>query len=156
VKMPANTRMELSPQNLDSLSHRFLIELERVVPRESFCATFTDRLTVTIPARDVEVGAITVCLDGDEITVVIGELHHCHFDGYSSEVPSDEQWEQRAAENAAHFIQDVLADHVMLRVEFKNGRCLGSQSWYPDTSDGGRLLAGADEVREYVWSHRIR
>jgi hypothetical protein len=71
--------MEQSKPKLDSLSQRFLTELARVVPRDSFQTEFTDTFIVTIPARDAEVGDITVRLDG-EVTVGIGKLHHCHFD----------------------------------------------------------------------------
>lgn len=45
---------------LDSLAQRFLDELERIIPCGSFQAEPTDGLVVTIPARDAEVGAITV------------------------------------------------------------------------------------------------
>jgi hypothetical protein len=65
--------MEQAKTELDSLSKRFLTELERMVPRSNFQTDFTDRFIVTIPARDIEVGDITVWLEG-EITVTVAAL----------------------------------------------------------------------------------
>ena len=57
--------MESPTPKLDSLSQRFLAELERLVPRDGFRTEFTDGCVVTIPARDAEVGDITIWLDGE-------------------------------------------------------------------------------------------
>src|SRR5437879_5627466 len=99
--------MENSTPKLDSLSQRFLSELERVVPRDGFRTEFTDRLIVTIPGRDAEVGDITVWLDSDEVTVGIGKLHHCHFEVYTQTEPTLDERQQAAAESAASYIRDV-------------------------------------------------
>ena len=147
--------MEQSKPKLDSLSQRFLTELERVVPRDSFQTEFTDTFIVTIPARDAEVGDITVWLDG-EVTVGIGKLHHCHFDANTQPAATPDEREQAAAERAASYIRDILDDRVHFQMQFEAGRCRGSSSWYPSRSEQLRQLSGVDEVREYVWSHRIR
>jgi hypothetical protein len=147
--------MEQSKPKLDSLSQRFLTELARVVPRDSFQTEFTDTFIVTIPARDAEVGDITVRLDG-EVTVGIGKLHHCHFDANTQSAATLEDREQAAAESAASYIRDILEDRVHFQVQFEAGRCRGSSSWYPSRSEGLRRLSGVDEVRVYAWSHRIR
>ncbi|MFO0962640.1 MAG: hypothetical protein U0625_06995 [Phycisphaerales bacterium] len=141
---------------LDTLSQRFLSELERVMPRDGFRAEFTDRLVVTIPAKHAEVGDITVWLDGDEVTVGIGQLHHCHFEVCIQTDPTLDEREQAAAESAARYIRDILDERVHFQVEFEAGRCRGSGSWYPEHSERFRPLSGVDEVREYVWSHRVR
>ena len=147
--------MEQSKPKLDSLSQRFLTELERVVPRDSFQTEFTDRFIVTIPARYAEVGDITVWLEG-EVTVGIGKLHHCHFDANTQSAATPDEREQAAAESAASYIRDILDDRVHFQVQFEAGRCRVSSSWYPSRSEQLRQLSGVDEVREYVWSHRIR
>jgi len=147
--------MENSTPKLDSLSQRFLSELERFVPQDGFRTEFTDRLVVTIPARDVEVGDVTVWLDGDEVTVGIGKLHHCHFEVYTQTGPTLGEREQAAAESAASYIRDILEDRVHFQVQFEAGRCRGSCSWYPEHSERLRPLSGVDEIREYVWSHRV-
>lgn len=57
---------------LGSLSQKSLTALEHVVPRGGFHTECVDRLLVTIPARDAEVGAIMVCIDNDEQLVSRG------------------------------------------------------------------------------------
>ena len=146
--------MEQSKPKLDSLSQRFLTELERVVPRDSFRTEFTDSFIVTIPARDAEVGDITVWLDG-EVTVGIGKLNHCHFDANTQPAATADEREQAAAESAASYIRYILDDQVHFQLQFEAGRCRVSSSWYPSRSEQLRQLSGVDEVREYVWSHRI-
>jgi hypothetical protein len=146
--------MENSTPKLDSLSQRFLSELERVVPRDGFRTESTDGFVVMIPARDAEVGGITVWLDG-EVTVGIGQLHHTHFSAGMYPAPTPEEREQAAAESAASYIRDILDDRVHFHVQFEAGRCRGSSSWYPEHSGRPLRLPGVDEVREYVWSHRV-
>src|SRR5262249_14426951 len=120
-----------------------------------FRTEFTDRLVVTIPARNAEVGDITVWLDGDEVTVGIGKLHHCHFEVYNQTPPTLDAREQAAAESAASYVGDILDERVHFLVQFQAGRCRGSSSWYPEHSERLRPLSGVDEIREYVWSHRV-
>lgn len=147
--------MEQSKPKLDSLSQRFLTELERVVPRDSFQTKVTDGFIVTIPARDAEVGDIMVWLDG-EVTAGIGELHHCHFDAKTQSAATLDEREQAASEIAASYIRDILEDKVHFQLQFEAGRCRSSSSWYPPRSECLPQLSGVDEVREYVWSHRIK
>lgn len=139
----------------DSLSQRFLSELERVMPRDGFRTEFTDRLIATIPARDAEVGDITVWVDGDEVAIGIGKLHHCHFEVYTQTHLTLDEREQAAAESAASYVRDVLDERVHFQVQFKAGRYRGSSGWYPEHSECLRPLSGVDEIREYVWSHRV-
>jgi hypothetical protein len=148
-------RMEQSQPKLDNLSQRFLTELGRVVPYDSFRTEFTDSLIVTIPMRNTEVGDITVWLDGGEVTVGIGKLHHCHFEVSTEREPTLDGPELSAAESAASYIRDILDDKVHFQVQFEAGRCRGSSSWYPSLSERLRQFSGVDEVREYVWSRRV-
>jgi hypothetical protein len=146
--------MDQPISDLNTLSQKVLAELERVVPRGRFSTALTDRLLVTIPARNAGVGAITVWLDPGEVTVGVGQLHHTHFEVYTqTEVtPTLDEREQRAAESAASYIRDVLDDRVHFQVQFERGRCRGSSSWYPEHSERLGQMSGVDEVREYVWS----
>jgi hypothetical protein len=146
--------MESPTPKLDSLSQRFLAELERLVPRDGFRTEFTDGFVVTIPARVAEVGDITVWLDG-EITVGVGKLHHSHFGVQTETAPTLDERVQAAAESAASYIRDILDDRVHFQVQFEAGRCRVGSGWYPEHSERLRPLSGVDEIREYVWSHRI-
>jgi hypothetical protein len=141
---------------LDHLSREFLAQLRRVLPERAFRTEFTDRLIVTIPARATEVGDITVWLDGGEVTVGIGQLHHSHFETCTQSALTLEERERVAAEMAANYIRDIIEERVRFSVQFAAGRCLGSTSWYPEHSEGGRPPSRGDEIREYVWSRQLK
>ena len=146
--------MESPTPKHDSLSQRFLAELERLVPSDGFRTEFTDGCVVTIPARDAEVGDITVWRDG-EVTVGIGKFHHRHFGVETKTEATLDEREQAAAESAASYIRDILDDRIHFQVQFEAGRCRASSSWYSEHSERLRALSGVDEIREYVWSHRV-
>jgi len=147
--------MESSTPKHDSLSRKFLAELERSVPRDGFHTKFADGFVVTIPARDAEVGDITVWLDIGEVTVGIGQLHHSHFQIVTQTAPTLDEREQAVAASAASYIREILDDRIHFQVQFEAGRCKVSSSWYAEGSERPRPLSAVDEIREYVWSHRI-
>ena len=155
-------RMTNPAPNLDNLSRTFLAELEVFVPRAMFRTVFTDSLVVTIPARNQEVGDITVWLDDGEVTVGIGQIYHIHFEVFTEtpSLPTLAEREQTAAQSAAEYIRDFMADKIQVRVQFRGGSCLGASHWYrEDTGPIGQMLRGemlgADEIRDYIWSGRI-
>lgn len=139
----------------ETLTERFLSELERIIPRNSFRVESTDGVVVTIPARDAEVGAITVWLDDDEITVEIGVWYHCHFEVAVRRAPTLVEREQAAVETAVDYLRDIFSDQVRFLVWSKAGRCLGGSSWYPRYEERPHLFSEADVVQEVVWSHRV-
>ena len=149
-------QMEHSIHNLDNLSRKFLCGLKQVFSPDVFRSEFTDRLIVTIPARDTEVGDMTVWLDGVEITVGVGKLYHGHFEVNWESLPTLDEREDATVETAINYIRDVLNDRIHFEVWFEAGICRGGRSWHPDCSEQTCPLAGVDEVREYVWSHRIK
>ena len=148
--------MPESDAELDHLSLEFLANLQRAFPADAFRTEFTDRLVVTIPARAPEVGDITTWIDGDEITVAIGDIHHSHFEVYTQLADTLDERERLAAESAAEYIRDIIEERVRFCVQFQHGRCLGSSSWYPEHSDADPPLSRADEIREYVWSRQLK
>jgi hypothetical protein len=143
-------------RQLDNLAREFLAQLRRALPNLAFHTAIPDSLTVTIPARSAEVGDITVWFDPNEITVEIGKLHHSHFGTYMASGPTLAERERVAADMAVEYIRDIIEERVHFRVQFAHGRCLGSNSWYPERSDGGQPMSRADEIREYVWSRQLR
>ena len=132
---------------LDSLSREFRAALLHRLPDLKYREEFTDRLVVTIPAHHPETGAITVWLDGDEVTVGIGEYFHTHFEAYLVErtEPTQTERERGAAARAVAFIADFMADEIVLRIS-RDGR-------YASTSHRSiqKGLPGPEEV-EYLWS----
>ena len=148
--------MPESNAQLDHLSRELLAQLHRVLPAKALRTEFKGRLVITIQARVPEVGDITIWLEGDEITVGIGELHHSHFEVYTQSADTLDERERLAAESAVEYIRDIIEERVRFRVQFQQGRCLGSSSWYPEHSEVGPPLSRADEIREYVWSRQLK
>jgi hypothetical protein len=111
---------------LDSLAREFRAALRRWLPNLEWVEDFSDRLIIRIPAHNPETGAITVWLDGDEVTVGIGEYFHTHFEAYLTEQAEQTQTERerRAAARAAAFIADFIADEIVLRIG--DGRYAGT------------------------------
>jgi hypothetical protein len=107
---------------------------------------------VRVPAKAPEVGDIIVRNDGDELTVCIGRIDHRHFEVYCAAGSTEFERQREVAQDAAEWIQDILAEHVRFRVEFEAGRVVASSSWHIEHHDGGRWLKRSDEVREYTWS----
>jgi hypothetical protein len=122
----------------------FFKELQEVVPDYEQLVKMTDRPELVIPAQHPETGELHVWLDGDEVTVGIGEYFHTHFSiyDYSSDIRRDN--EKEAAGKAVRFIQDVLADRVVFHVF---SRSTGS---YYRTSHNPPSLKPGD--REFIWS----
>jgi len=73
---------------LDSLAVEFRSAFRRRLPDVHPREQFTDRLVVTVPALHPETGDIVARLDGDDVTVSLGEHFHCHFETYIDETGS--------------------------------------------------------------------
>ena len=133
---------------LDSLAREFRTvfqqRLDNVRPREEF----TDRLVVTVPALHPETGDIVVWLDGDEVTVGIGEHFHCHFEtDLDGGVPQADR-ERLAVERAVEFIEAFMADSIVLRVRREGGRVVSAGTHPVDTQEAS---PDANET-DYLWS----
>jgi len=111
-----------------------------------------DRWFLTISAKSEDVGKLTIWDDGDELTVDLGEKHHCHFDEHTA--PGSTQRERRefVADTTAEFVNDVLNDRVSFRVEYKAGRCRSSFSWTAPSSSIASPSSHCDEYIEFRWS----
>jgi len=105
-----------------------------------------------VPASAPEVGDIVVYDDGDELTVAVGQIDHCHFEVYCVDAPTEKERQSIAAENAVQWVTDVLNEHVRFRNEFHRGRSVAGSSWRTAHHDGGRVLEATDEWKEYTWS----
>lgn len=138
--------------NLDGLSQAFLNAFRSALPNVSHKEGVTDRLEVIIPARSPEVGDIVARLDGDEVTVSIGDYFHCHFSTFMLEGLSPDEAEREAAREAVEYIADFMADEVVLRLHFDGGRFQMSETYHRDIEV--EPLGPGD--REYVWSGLFR
>jgi hypothetical protein len=133
---------------LDSLARKFRAVFQQrlgdMQPREEF----TDRLVVTVPALHPETGDIVVWLDGDEVTVGIGEHFHCHFETYLDEGVPQAHREGLATERAVEFIEAFLADSIVLRVRREGGRVVSAGTHPVDTQQASPDAGETD----YLWS----
>lgn len=130
----------------DSLSRIFLADLESYIPDCHKFIVESDRLELIIPAKSQETGKLHIWLDGDEITIGIGQYFHTHFDTYSN-FPTLIERERDASLQANRFIQDVLADKVIIYISDRSAGC------YSIGSKGDLLVKPGD--KKMVWSGRI-
>ena len=122
-----------------------------------------DGPALCISARCAEVGDLKIYDDGDELTVVIGELHHCHYSAYSYEGLEDERL-LKAAHEAAAYVADILTDKVQITVAYQGERCIGSSTTYLDPHSGPSNSVSSSladwfpiETRKdcFLWSGRV-
>lgn len=121
---------------------------------------------IIIPAKHEAVGDLTIYDDGDELTVVIGKLHHTHFfpDMFGEE--TSEQRFSAAITHAATFVADFLADRILISVDYLGDRCTGSSYRYFDTdfrpadalrtSVFSRFRKESTRSEHYIWSGPIK
>jgi len=133
---------------LDGLSLALIDEFRRMLPSAGRKEEITDRLEVTIPSIHPEVGDIVARLDGDEITVSIGEHFHCHFSTYLQDSLSSDEVERATAREAVEYIADFMAGDMILRLQFKGKQFRSSETYYRDTE----VKPPGRDDREYDWS----
>ena len=133
---------------LDSLAQEFRAAFQQRLPQVRPREEFTDRLVVTVTAQHPETGDIIVWLDGDEVTVAIGEHFHCHFETYLDDGVPQHQRERLAAEQAVDFIASFMAGSIVLRVRREKGQVV-SAGVFPVAAQ--ETSSAANET-DYLWS----
>jgi hypothetical protein len=103
------------------------------------------RTIAVIPAASKAVGDLTLLDDGDEVTLVLGDLTHDHFSVYDDSV-SPEEAARRIAQQAVDFIQGFLDERRLLWVSPN-----GSSGFYEAPPAPVPLYVHADD-RIYAWS----
>ena len=109
----------------------------------------------TVPARNEEVGDLVFSLEGDEVTVAVGDWYECQF---TIDAPGGEIGEadvRRVMESVASYASDILAERAAIRVHLADGKILSSVLYF---RSGGRAPPKAkdtDEVMDFVWSGPI-
>ena len=133
---------------LDPLAREFRAAFRRQLADKDSYEEFTDRLVVTIPALHPETGSIIVWLDGDEVTVGIGEHFHCHFETYLDETVAPDERNRVAAERAVEFIANFMSDSIVLRVQREGDRVASAGTF---SVEAPHAPPGAREI-DYLWS----
>ena len=131
-------------QTLDNLLVLFFKELGSIVPDYEEYIWFSDRPEWILPAKHPETGEMYVWLDGDKITLRIGEHFYTHFSTYYLSSNDSGENERKAVRKAVEFIRDVLADKVVIYI---SSRAAGS--YYRGSTNAPSMKPG---MREYVWS----
>jgi len=109
--------------------------------------------TLRIAARDAKVGDIVVSFEGDEISVFLGDITHCHFTPYAAQDNFPGCTPMEAAADASRFIREVVSDQwVIWRWRDGRGGCfkLGGN----DEESADAPLPG-EEVESFVWSGQL-
>jgi hypothetical protein len=109
--------------------------------------------TLRVAALDSNVGDIVVSFEGDEISVFLGDITHCHFIPYAAQDNFPGCTPGEAAADASQFIHEVVSDQwVIWRWRDGRGGCfkLGCN----DEESADAPLPG-EEVESLVWSGRL-
>lgn len=140
-----------APQSPDPIANALRAALERSGAQLSQWR-FGQHRSATLPARAAQVGDLVIAWDDDELTVEVGRLFHAHFTFDGDPGADRAAGAHDAAQRAAEFVRDVMADAVRFRVDFAGERVLGAQAWYPATSDADPPPPEATHTPEYLWS----
>ena len=120
-------------------------------PLEQY-VVYDGNVIMRVPAQAPEVGDMVVYDDGDELTVAVGKIDHCHFETYCVDAHTEKERQAVAAENAVQWVTAVMNEQVRFRNEFQHGRIVSGSSWLTEDQDGGRILKATDEWKEYTWT----
>jgi hypothetical protein len=109
--------------------------------------------TLRVAAREPAVGDLVVSFEGNEVSVFLGDITHCHFTPYAR----DDKWpgctNEQAAEDAVQFISEVVQDRWVIWC-WNDGR---GGCFKPDGNDeeaADAPLPGED-VKYFLWSGQV-
>ena len=75
---------------------------------------------VVIPAIQEGIGDISIFDDGEEATLVLGDITHSHFSEYTPGI-SEEEAAHNISEDVMWFLEDLFADRVLLWKSSRGG-----------------------------------
>jgi hypothetical protein len=103
-------------------------------------------LWIVIAAQAGAVGDLEILVDANEVTVYVGHHTHCHFSSYEGDGPAEDL---ATCEQAADFLEDVLADRVVIRSVRRPDGQRGSGGTYSLGTRPRLVDAGSDA---FLWS----
>jgi hypothetical protein len=133
---------------LDSLSRAFRRALEARLPAGTWSERVRDYLEIRIAARHEETGDISARVSPGHVTLSVGRYFLCNFPLDRHEELAPEQAELAVARDTAQYIADFLADRIVLRVSWRDGRLCSAETY----ARGIRVSPPTPEDREYAWS----
>lgn len=128
--------------HIEMFSHEFYNEFKAAFPLLIFEYDLSKNYIIRIPAVNAEFGDIKIVNDFNEITVLLGEYFHTHFERASYEDDIfDSTVRKQIITDTISFISDVLSDKVVLRVEKRGNRLLSSSIVYLGETESGGYTA---------------
>jgi hypothetical protein len=134
-----------------TISELLIPALQSKFPNEKWTFGASPDSIAFLPALCEEVGDLHITDDGDEAGIFIQHVTHCHINPYE-EVDSDEQRAHWIVKEVVGFVDDLLADRILLWAVAK-GRRMGGLIW---GFDGTIPHDIRKEAYVFVWSRRIR
>lgn len=124
-------------RNLDNLlkefSNEFYEEFTNTFPALKYEYSPTANYIIQIQAPNKDFGDIKIAIGFRDITVLIGEYYHTHFEQESSNGDTfDSMVRKQIIKDTIHFITEVISNKVLLRVEKRGEKLLSSSIEYVD------------------------
>lgn len=104
-----------------------------------------------MPSPAEEIGDLVVHDDGDELTVELEDIWHCHFAEWYVSHPKLRERQEWACNQALETIEAITMGKIRFRNEYREGRIIAGGCWNVDEEQSGVPLDAADEWREYTW-----
>jgi hypothetical protein len=120
--------------------------LKESFPGRSLRLDFAPSVCAVFPAAHPEVGDLIISDDGNEATVTIGSITHCHFNPYDESL-SPEQLAKRVSNDVIAFLRELFADRVLI---WRSGR-LGSGGWQRLPAEKPAHFL-SEKATTYLWS----
>ena len=109
--------------------------------------------TLRIAARDPAIGDLVVSFEGNEVSVFLGDITHCHFTPCAADDKCRGCTNEQAVADAVRFISEVVQDKWVIW-SWSDGR---GGCFKPDGNDeeaADAPLPGED-VKYFRWSGRV-
>lgn len=157
-------RYEHSRPDSDYMSKSLVSKFKEEFPQIAYELEKDKWKAINIPARDKNVGDMWISADCNNVILGIGDIFHLHFRvDYRQLAP--EEAADRAISTALNCVRDFLADRVVLRIKYRNGRPVSTRVFDPMKNGRGGwivplslgnivsvLLLRKSEVKNFVWS----
>lgn len=145
-----------SPQDesrLSPLARRFREAFQGALPQVTAQEAVDEGYRLQIPAKDEHTGGMQVLVEPEEITVSVGCHWHSHFTPGDDRESGGKKTAEEACDEAVRFIQEILADRLLIRVYLRGDQV---QRATIQPRDQFNLDQETSEFRDYVWSGPVR
>ena len=102
--------------------------------------------SIEIPAKNEDVGGITIQDDGEELTVYVCNFTHCHFSNYDEDLSQDNK-EKAIVEEVCEFLEQIFKDKIVMW----GSHAKGGGYYELGTKPNSKKMFGGQH-KEWVWS----